>query len=207
MIIDLPKIFEGETITILGGGYSLHDFDWSRVKGKAIAVNYSVLRFPDAALCVACDGCINYKKVIINNIEWDVQNFFKMYKGIMVTDREPQYEGGKKVIYEGVAMTDSERDLDWHCQSANNSGFVSLALAFHLGATKVFLLGFDGGYDKISNHYYHNANIESKVFESFNYHYQWFKDHPVINVINPAFESKIECFKKVDINTNFYGNY
>ena len=207
MIIDIPNIFEGQEVTILGGGYSLKGFDFSIVRKPIIAINFSVKNRPDADICVGCDSYFfDQEAPIFKTVNVLPTDFFKTFKGYMVTDRGDQlFPGVKKIIYEGVAMTNGDRDLDWHCQSANISGFVPLALAFKLGAKKVYLLGYDGGYDKISNHYYHNPNIESNVVEAINWHYQWFKDYPVINYVNPdIFESKIECFKKINIKE--YGN-
>ena len=207
MIIDIPNIFEGGEVTILGGGYSLTGFDFSRVRKPIIAINFSVKNRPDADICIGCDSGF-FEPSAPSFKLFDNPDFFKTFKGYMVTDRGDQlFPGVKKIIYEGVAMTNGERDLDWHCQSANISGVVALSLSFKLGAKKVYLLGYDGGYNKISNHYYHNSNIESKVVEAINWHYEWFKDYTIVNVINPdIFESKIEYFKKININTNFYEN-
>jgi len=193
MIIDIPKIFEGQVVTILGGGYSLKDFDWSRVKGKTVAVNLSVFNYPDADICVGLDSGF-----------FERYEFFKSYNGILITDRgDPNYlyPGATMLKYEGVAWTNGDRDIDWHCQSANLGGFVAVALTFHLGAKKVYLLGYDGGYDTISNHYYHNEKIASNVYEGLNWHYEYFKDYDVVNV---GLGSRIPYFKKVDINSNFY---
>lgn len=195
MIIDIPDIFKGQPVTILGGGYSLTGFDFSRVRKPVIAVNYSIKNRPDAEICIGCDESFFSQN----------SDIFKDFKGIMVTDRgDHLYPGVKKIAYESP-MTDNKMDVDWHCQLVNLSGFTAIALAFQLGAKKVYLLGFDGGFNGISNHYHHNPNFESKEIESLNNYYQWFKDYPVINVVNPEiFESKIEYFKKVNMNTDFY---
>ena len=196
----MPRIFEGQPVTILGGGYSLTGFNWQRVRHPAIAVNYSIINFPDAEVSVGLDsGFFTTKREY-----FDPDEFFKTYRGYMITDREPLPEKALKVQYEGVALPESEKNIDWHCQSANISGFFALALAFHLGASKVYLLGFDGGYYQQSNHYYHNPNITSATLESINVHYEFFKNYPVLNVINPAFPTKIQYFKTCDINSNFY---
>lgn len=207
MTIDIPEIFSGQSVTILGGGYSLRDFDFSRAVSPIIAINFSVMNRPDADISIGCDSGF-FEPTSPSFKTFNDPDFFKTFKGYMITDRGDQLaEGVKKIVYEGVAMTNGERDLNWHCQSANISGFVALALAFKLGAKKVYLLGYDGGWDQISNHYYHNGGVQSSEVESINWHYEWFKDYPVINVVNPEiFESKIEYFKKININTNFYEN-
>lgn len=195
MIIPLPyDLYKNKVVTILGGGESLIGFNFGRVKGEVIAINYSVKNCFNAGMCVGLDSFF-----FQNNEE-----LFKDYKGILLTDREPKHERAVKVLYETVAMTLGERNLDWHLQSANISGFMALAVALQLRAKKVFLLGFDGGYYKQSNHYYHNSNTSSQEYEKLNYHYEYFKDSPVVNVINPECKSRITYFKTTDINSNFY---
>ena len=46
MRVDLPKIFEGKQVTVVGGGSSLIDFDFDRIQGDAIAVNESLASTP-----------------------------------------------------------------------------------------------------------------------------------------------------------------
>jgi len=195
MILDIPKIFEGHKVTIVGGGYSLIDFDWNRVRGKMIAVNYAWRKYPKADICIGLDSMF-YERP-------ENKEFFEKYEGYMICDREPLYHRAVRAEYEGVAMTDDKnKDLDWHLQSANTSGYFALAVAFMLGASKVYLLGFDGGFNGQSNWYYHNENITSEgTYEYVNRFYSYFKDYPVINV---GLTSKIPFFKKVDLNEDFY---
>ena len=138
MHMDLPYILAGKTVTIVGGGPSLEGFDFSRLKGYVIAVNNS------AFLCKS-DMLVSLDK------DWQLVHidFLKEYNGLFISDREAAVPTFR------IEYTQKAADShDWTLQKANLSGFTALAVALYLKAAKVFLLGFDGGYNgEKSNHY------------------------------------------------------
>ena len=184
MKIDLDKIFTGETVRIVGGGPSLIGFDFDRISGRVITVNDSCY-FVDSEMLVSIDKA------------WHITNkaFLDSYEGILLTDREPGHEA---VVIEYTQK--AAYSYEWTIKKVNLSGFVAIAAAIHLGAEKIILLGFDGGYDEQSNHYHHNPRVVEKDYLDKNQYFEIFKENNIINV-GP---SKIETFRKVPLEVDFY---
>ena len=172
-MIEMPKIFKGETVTIVGGGISLLGFDFKRVTGNVVSVNYSCYAVESDVL-IALDAIFHKKNA----------EFLKDYKGYLVTDR--------KTVSENAIIIDQDYDM----KKVNLSGFTALALTLYLGADKVYLLGFDGGYEGDRSDYYHTTKITEKHYSRVNKYYDKFKDSDITIFGN----SKIESFKKLSLN-------
>lgn len=186
MRIDLPDILKNKTVTIVAGGPSLKDFDFSRVKGYVVAVNNS-------ALLIRSDMLVALDK------NWQMINskFMESYAGLFITDREAAVPA---VMIEHTGR--SVGSLDWTIKTVNLSGFTALAVVLHLGADRIFLLGFDGGYSgEKSNHYHVPRQMNDRTYSSRNEYFDIFKDR---NIINVGIGSKIDSFRKVPLEMNFY---
>lgn len=170
MKLDIKNIFQGKTVTIVGGGSSLIDFDFKRLKAPIIAVNYSCY-YVESEMIVALDKNFHKKN----------KEFLDNYKGFLVSDRKT-CTSTKMIVYDS--------DDDWTMQKVNLSGFTALSVAIHLGAEKIYLLGFDGGYDGNRSNFYPGTRI-SKDFENVNEYYDYFKDENIVNFGN----SKIKAFE------------
>ena len=188
MFLELPISFKGQTITIVGGGVSLKGFDFSRVKPPVMAVNDSVF-YVDAKYLVAIDASWHKKH----------GEFLDNYDGYLITYIKTERKD--------AFMIKLDIRNSWHdytLKSASLSGFTALAVAFHMGAEKVILLGYDGGFEVgQSSNFYPNrcANIATKTYERKNMHYEYFSRYPIINV---GMESKIPWFYKVPLDCDFY---
>lgn len=186
MRIDLPDILKNKVVTIVGGGPSLKGFDFSRVSGYVIAVNNSAF-FVKSDMLVALD------------MNWQMVHslFLESYEGILVSDRKAAFPA-KIIQYTAMAAG----SLDWTMKKVNLSGFVALSVALHLGAAKVVLLGFDGGYSGQASRYYKGDRpVNDHNYSSRNELWNIFKDR---NIVNVGMESKIESFRKVPLEGNFY---
>lgn len=188
MKIALDPILEGRDVTIVAGGSSLKGFDFSKLRGAVIAVN-DAFRYCDADIMVACDK------------EWWKHNDTSEFKGIKISGVRTYAEDH---IGAYVSPDHSTKDLDWHVEKCNLSGYTALAVAFHLGAAHVWLLGYDGGFDGNESNFYknRNPNVKSDGYEQQNEFYEAFRHYPIINV---GLESKIKAFVKVPLNSYFYG--
>jgi len=185
MKIALSNIFEGKIVTIIAGGPSLKKFDFSSVKTPIIAVN---------------DSCYNVEADMIVAMD---QSWHKAHKKFLDTFPNPIVTSMPS-HYEKAIQIEIEKDclLDFCINSAQLSGFLALALAFHLGASKVYLLGYDGGFLRTqSNHYKNKSNIGSKSYERANMWYDYFKKYPVINI---GLDSLINSFTKVSLLAPYY---
>lgn len=188
MDINIPKIFTGRVVTILAGGPSLEGFNFACVESPVIAVNNAAL-FAKSNMLVSLDK------------DWHMKNnrFLDSYEGFLVTDRETHRKEAHVITYTGRAYKPDS--LDWHMKNINLSGYVALAVALHLGASKVFLLGFDGGFNGEASNYYPNSkNVNDHTYSNNNDHFNLFRG----DIVNVGLDSRIDAFRKVPLNEHFY---
>jgi hypothetical protein len=103
-----------------------------------------------------------------------------------------------------VAPDHSAHDLDWHIEKVNLTGYFAIAIALHLGAEAIYLLGFDGGYDDPAFPDWYPERYVGPGMNTFfnqNKYYRFFSGEKIINV---GTDSRIDAFPKIELNTNFY---
>lgn len=128
----IDPIFLGDTIYIIGGGPSLKGFNFNLLKDKTvIAVNKAFLHLPMAQV-----------------LYWSDTRFFEWYskeiedfKGIKVTCR-PQPKRNDIINLLNTGKTGLET-MSYGLRDGGNSGYAAINLAYHLGAKRIVLLGFD----------------------------------------------------------------
>jgi hypothetical protein len=143
----VPRKFEGETIYIIGGGPSLKNFNFDQLKGlKTIVINKAVFFHQTADVLYWTDSRFYtwYKN--------DIDNFsglkFSLKPG-------SQYTKDIKVLRKGVAHG---LEKDPHTLAHGyNSGYAAINLAYHLGANRIVLLGFD----------MHNTNKDTHFHDGY----------------------------------------
>ena len=199
--------WEGGPCFIIGGGPSLRDFDWKRLKGKkTIAINRA-FEFFDPSVIFSLDGRF-YEW--LSNLEFGLDAFnrynaLKTVRCIINTDntvyppnvwRIPAFPnpGGwsPKLVY-GLPASD-------------NSGVGALNMAVLLGANPVYLLGFDmsGHYHGEQVHFHDGYPVKNRARQyakfraSFNMVAGRAKSQTRIVNLNP--KSKLECFEFGDID-------
>jgi hypothetical protein len=182
MQINLSEIFKGKSVTIVGGGSSLKSFDFNRLKHPMIAIN-DAFRYADADMLIFMD------KNFYRKNKKDILKF----KGYRVSRfNEPG------IISMGLTTT----PVDMLIRKSNNSGIASILVALVLGAIKIYLLGYDGGYVNGHTHFFTDKHsIEEEVYLRSNKYFDYLRKFPIINV---GLDSKIDAFRKVDINDDFY---
>lgn len=124
---DLGKIWEGETVAILGAGPDMtKDLAERAREYKTIAVNQAVKFAPNADMFVALDP---------HHPFWEAAKKFKGYKVCGVQcDYDAYYFG---MLYETVRIT-PHLVID-----IRNNALAAIRIAANLGAKKIILLGFD----------------------------------------------------------------
>jgi hypothetical protein len=186
MEIELSHIYEGQTVTIIGGGPSLKGFNFNRLRPPVIGTNHTP-KFHPSDILVAIDARFHDREA----------TFLDYYKGLKVT-----YSPTTRTDFIMAKLDAVHPNEDWHILRANLSGYFALALALHLGAARVILLGFDGGYDKEPNwHPYAYFGPGMNTYNDTNKYYDFYKDR---NVVNVGMDSRIEAFRKVPLESNFY---
>lgn len=104
-------------------------------------------------------------------------------------------------------ITTRPNHLSWN----GNSGAAAINLAVHLGATRIFLLGFDMNLNEESHQHWHNVygrntNKRAPAKLPFNRHLVGFPKiaedarNLGIEIINVNSDSAINCFPKISLN-------
>jgi len=140
----VPKLYEGETVYIIGGGPSLKNFDFRRLVGcKTIAINKAVLFHPSADILYWTDGRFYtwYKNEVDN------------YRGLKFALKPgSQYTRDINVLRKGKPYgLEEDPEVLAH---GFNSGYAAINLAYHLGAKRIILLGFDMANDGKETHFH-----------------------------------------------------
>jgi len=145
-ISDLEPLFLGETIYIVGGGPSLKDFDFELLKNKiVIAVNKAFLYLPFAQVLYWSDSSFydTFKKEI------------HLFKGIKATKNpSPKNDDIINLVETGREGLELEPN---GIRTGGNSGYAAINVAYHLGAKKIVLMGFDGKNGPGGNTHWHDG--------------------------------------------------
>jgi hypothetical protein len=167
----VKPIWKGETVYIVAGGPSLHDFNFSRLTGKkVIAVNKAFMFVQD------CDV-----------IYWTDSRFYNWYKKEIDALSCLKYTPSPHPINmaDDVVLLRSAggRIIDLSTEritAGNNSGFGALSLALKMGATKIYLLGFDMGFKGSKTHFHDGYPITSVRESIYKSMMKYFEDNESI---------------------------
>lgn len=150
-VTSVKRIWNGETVFVIGGGPSLKTADWNKLAGKkTIAINKSFITYPNADV-----------------LYWTDSRFYSWYtekvnefKGLKYTIRHSNnYTGDINLLTRGRRYgLETRTDTLAH---GNNSGYAAINLAYHLGAKKIVLLGYDMGIVKGESHYHDGYPIKA----------------------------------------------
>jgi hypothetical protein len=188
-IKDCNISFTDQVVSIVGGGPSLKNFDFGRLKHPIVGVN-------DAGIRIPCDAMVALDKRVV-----------KMYKREIDELGYPLITNG---VYEGypdnvvVATCERSIPLDLTVRQSMFSGLFAMLVALTLGARRLFLFGFDGGFSKGDTQNWYPSHTEGMLswhYEIQNERYKAFEGHDIINV---GVDSKIDAFPKVSLEEDFY---
>ena len=196
----------GERVFIIGGGESIKDFDFNRLKGyKVITTNLGFLH---------CNSDINfsmdsrlYDKIIkgdLNEIhQKPVNELWKQYKGIrcFITPQEPKTFGNETCLVKRIREVAVSRDLDSGIHGGKNSALGAMMLAIALGSTDIYLLGFDM---KCQTQSHFHKGYGPRDLDAFNIKLSQYKKeiehiapliaHQGIKITNCNPNSELKCF-------------
>lgn len=133
-----PKMWDGSTAYIIGGGPSVNQMDLSLIKDKhVIGVNNSYLLGSWVDVCWWGD---------MTWLDWHKQKLSKLYHGLVATCNQnsnviKRNQNWIKFFARGKPMGIDDRPgyISWN----RNSGCSAINLAVNFGAKRVVLLGFD----------------------------------------------------------------
>lgn len=190
------KIWNNGTVYIVGGGPSLNGFDWNLLKGKkVIAINRAFEVLPEADV-----------------LYWTDSRFWKWYhneirdfKGLKFTCRPFSQLENDIILLKAINRKPLELEPG-NISHGNNSGYGAINLAVKLGATKIYLLGYDMSSAGPQTHWHdgydvkHNHQIYSRMMKSFENLVPALKENS-IRVFNANPDSKLEAFNKCSIKS------
>jgi hypothetical protein len=192
----ISKDFDGETVYIIGGGPSLKNFDFRSLAGsRTIAINKAILFNPQADVLYWTD---------VRFYTW-YKNQIDNYKGLKFALKAgSQYSDDVKVLKKGKAHG---IELDTQTLAhGNNSGYAAINLAYHLGAKRIILLGFDMGSDGSATHFhdgYPTKTAGDRIFhDKFLPGFKQLKSElkgTGVTVLNASPYSKLTVFPKITL--------
>lgn len=228
MIWQVPKIWEGGDVWILGGGPSvIEQFEIPKKVVQAVLTGASSPKAYSPYMSMIHD-----KHVIGINVSFLIGDWIDMvffgdngfylgqmnnlaaFPGIKVSSH-PNTKDVSWVKYlakdtnrpKGISM--NPRAVSWN----GNSGAAAISLAAHTGAKRIILLGFDMKLDEDRKQHWHNAYhrleyLQSKDFNKqlpFDRHLMGFPEiakdakRMGIKIINASPDSSITVFDKVSV--------
>jgi hypothetical protein len=190
----LTKLWQDETVFIVGGGPSLAGFDWTMLEGKnVIALNRAIEVVPSAAVLFFTDS-----------------QFYSWYReevdafhGLKITCK-PIREKVEDIIF---VKSTSKRGIDLRPEficHGNNSGYGAINVAFHLGARRIVLLGFDMTSKNGQTHWHdgyprrHNHNVYLRLHAMF----EALQKEALaldLEIVNANPSSELQCFPKIGL--------
>ncbi len=176
-----PKIWKDETVYILGGGPSLllsplHLIENKRVLGVNDA--FKLGAWVDACYFGDCKWW-----------DWN-KDEFKRYSGLRMTSCQRLYHIPFVKTWKRGKPQGVEEDsgyISWN----GNSGLSAINVAYHLGAKKIVLLGFDMTYELVNGdkkcnwHTNHKSNSTPNIYK---------------NVYIPCIPAIVEDLKRLEVD-------
>lgn len=146
----VPRLFPGRTIVCLAGGPSLTQADVDACRGvaKVIAIKDSIRLAPWADVLYACDAKW-----------WMAHPETVAYAGLKY-GLEPARGREDVQVLRNTGDTGLERRPDG-LRNGRNSGYQSINLARHLGATHIVLLGYDMAPSARGQHHWFGSHVYS----------------------------------------------
>ncbi|MHA1279800.1 MAG: hypothetical protein ACTSQ8_21565 [Candidatus Helarchaeota archaeon] len=191
---------------IVGGGKSLKDFKFSKLKNElVIGINRAYEKI-DCTINFAMDHSL-YEWIINGDLGMESKNKFNDFKGIKVwlDSAGYDYPDGIHILNKSTGNAFS-KSLKEGIIGGSNSGLGALNLAVCLGANPIYLLGFDMKGEDGKQSWWHSGYPEKqreKVYkhfiESFNKVALALKSQG-IEIINLNPESELKCFKFEDFD-------
>ena len=180
----------GETAVCIGCGPSLVKQDIELIKGKArvIAINNAFMLAPFADILYACDskwwGWWYHKMPDFEGEKWTQDiNAARRYQLRWIEGRAgPGLSTDPRVIHNG-----------------HNSGYQAINLAYHKGACRIVLLGYDMKFgDDERAHFFgdHPDKVRSN-YAPWLKAYKTIAEQDKIEIINATRDTALDCFPRI----------
>ena len=188
--------WKGRRCFIIGGGPSLQDFDFSKLKGELVIGINRAFEVMDCTVAFSMDS--RFFQWVMGNSLQSRQRFidFQGFKVWINTNNFPYRGVYVLAAYGRDGLSQSMTEGICH---GSNSGHAALNLAICLGANPIYLLGYDFYHEKGRSHY-HSGYPRSQRPDTVQAFLKFFNDiKPEIrrhgtNVVNLNPKSKLRIF-------------
>lgn len=197
----IPRIFEGQTVAICGGGPSLTNFQFDRLTGcNVIAINRALEFLPAAQVLWWSDAPWfrnNREKILAHAAPWKATGHLGYEDGEIAPPLH-QYRFTGRTGFE-----ESPRGL----RHGNNSAFSAMNLAAHLGARRIVLFGVDMRHGPAGETHFHGGHgvvcLESTLKTGMLPQFETLRDPLAtrgIDVLNASPESALRVWSRCTIS-------
>lgn len=201
-----------EKCFIIGGGPSLRNFDFERLRGKGrlIAVNKSFFDVPFADCMLFMDKDFpvwaEKRKLAKGEIGRKYAETYKNFEGIKLFVDMANSPVNNVYFIHRINSAKYSNNLKNGIYAGNNSGVAALSFAAAMGCNPIYLLGMDGGHSGKRSHYhsgYPERIQHESTAKSFINHFerlgQQLKQKGFM-IYNLSLKSRINKFVKMDPN-------
>ena len=150
----IKRVWEGGTAFIIGGGPSLKDFDFTQLKGKQVIGVNNAFMLGEDIVSVAWWG----------DAAWFDRNHTALrafknprYHCCNRSSKFPNHEIQRVARGKSRGIASDPRLISWN----QCSGSSAINLAYHLGAKRVVLLGFDMKFGENRENNWHNYHADT----------------------------------------------
>ena len=198
MLYDIlpDKSWKNQRCFIIGGGESLKDFDFSKLKNELVIGTNRAYEAMDCTINYAMDHTL-YRWITEGALGQEAKKKFEDFKGISVWFDSAGYDYPNGIFI--LKKLDSQRNsysMKEGLRAGNSTGFGALNLALCLGANPIYLLGFDMG-----GNWWHGGYPEeygSGVYAKYALDFKELAprlEKQGTRVINLNSKSKLRCFE------------
>ena len=191
----IPRMWPGATCYILGGGPSLLKADLNIVRKKrTIATNNAYQLAPWAEILFFMDDKWFHEHAV----------GLSKYHGIKVTIA-PKFQHTKGVKWLERGSKTMLSTIPTMVHNGNNSGYAAVNIAFHLGVSRIILVGFDMRVVD-SKHNYHDQHKRKMLDNIYDKEYipnfgtiKEPLEKQGVSVYNTCLDSGLKCFPFVSL--------
>jgi len=213
MPVELAQIrdgmWSGQRCFVVGGGPSLRGFDWDLLKGELVIGTNRVYEYFDPSILFGID-----KRFFLNIIQGKYgesarEKFYasKAMKFRVNTGGDDELKDMGFATVKNAGKSGATKSLNDGLKTGGNSGYCAINLAMCLGATEIYLLGFDmrGDADGNQAHFHdgHPNKQTENVYAGFLKHFPGIEKEAQergVNIFNVHDgSSAIECFRSIDL--------
>jgi len=186
----IPRMWEGQTVVCIASGPSLtrDQVDYVRGRVPVIAINDNYQVAPWADMVYGCDH------------KWWSWHYQRLaaYKGLMVSTDVPAVDAFERLLW-AQGFSKDGLCTEWpRIHHGGNSGHQVINIAYHAGAKRVVLLGYDMKFGRNgAAHWFgdHPDGVRS-TYSGFIQAFQVIAKQRLIEIINCTRETALTCFSR-----------